>query len=389
MKIGIIHHQYSLKVPSGENLTVAQMGIDLKKEFDEVSFWTGTITSKLFGRESLFVFLFRHLIFDFENHDFEKWLFKNDAVQIHNNFPLLTRKNLESLRRYGEEKPIFRVIHNYRSTCLKGTQFRRNKKCNLCSVKTFTPGILRSCYKKNPFLSMLVASNTRLLRKVIINSTRSLFVGVSPNITKYLIEIVETSKVITISNRIPEPERVVSQKADEVLYLGRLDPEKDVITFLNNWTYLLKNGARLPKLNIVGTGTQQKAAEKLCSQFPDNIFLHGFLTGNNLEVVFERCKIFIFTSKWAEPFGRTMVEAAARGMYLIGPENPVMQILVKKDVNGSILADDYSNLLKCVNSGMSADYASHTFESQKRFRDNFKIGDTNSEWTKLYQSILG
>ena len=87
MQIGIIHSYYSSTIPSGENFMVDGLIKKLSVDF-QVSKWTERANSKLMSKSSI-IFIFRHLIFDYKKKAFEKWLYQNDVVQIHNNFPLL------------------------------------------------------------------------------------------------------------------------------------------------------------------------------------------------------------------------------------------------------------------------------------------------------------
>jgi glycosyltransferase involved in cell wall biosynthesis len=386
MRIGIIHSYYGPSRPSGENVMVDRMIRQLTDEFGSVSTWVGSADKKLLSK-SAFIFLFRHLIFDFKKNAFEIWLYKNDVVQVHNDFPLLTRANLKSIRKYGESHRIDRVIHNYRMTCLRGNHFRKGAGCNLCSLDTFLPGIIRSCYHGNSILSAIVAKNSRILREIISNSDLSSFIGVSPHVSKYILDLVQDeSKVETVINQIEDPLQQISPFADEVLYLGRLDPEKDALKFVEKWVSLLERGVELPRLNIVGAGEQEIMIESLIKSFSSKIFLHGYLKDAALEDVIRNCKIFVFTSAWLEPFGLTMIEAASRGMYLIGVDNPILRTLIDTSKNGVILSKNYSNLEECIYLGSIADYSTHLNESQQRFTKIYS-SENNGNWAQFYHAL--
>jgi len=386
MRIGIIHNFYSDGSPSGENLSVNGMIAKISSEFENTSLWTGSNTEKLLSKSSL-DYLFRHLIFDYKKKSFENWLFQNTIVQIHNNFPLLTRANLKSLRKFGESHRILRVVHNYRMTCLRGNHHRKEAGCNLCSSHTFTPGIIRGCYRSNRILSLLVARNTRLLTEIVSQSESSLYIGISPHVSQYILNIVQNEmKVKTIMHQIDNPAQEISPDADEVLYLGRLDPEKDVLTFLKAWVTLLANEVEMPRLNLVGSGQQEKLIKSIARDFPDQIVVHGFLSGSALENVIKNCKIFVFTSSWVEPFGRTLIEAASRGMFLIGVDNPVLRTLINPTKNGLILSRDYSNLEACIRVATQSVYSVHLDESKTRFLEMYSI-TKEGKWVEFYRNL--
>lgn len=385
MQIGIIHSYYGSHRPSGENFMVDGLIKKLSIKF-QVSTWTERANSKLISKSST-IFLFRHLIFDYKRKAFEEWIYQNDVVQIHNNFPLLTRANLKTLSRYGKNHRIERVVHNYRMTCLKGTHFRKGVGCNLCTPNSFAPGIIRGCYSDNAIISAIVAKNSRLLREIISKSELSVFIGISPHISQYILNLVQDdSKIKTIVNQIEDSMPEIDPAAQEVLYLGRLDPEKGVLEFLEKWVALLAEGINLPKLNIVGTGEQKKRVDELVERFPGKIASHGYLTGMSLEGVIRTCKIFVFTSNWIEPFGLSIIEAASRGMFLIGVENPILRTLIDTSKNGLFLSQDYSNLEECIYLGLKSDYITHLNESKKRFKDLYAITN-DSLWVQHYRYL--
>jgi glycosyltransferase involved in cell wall biosynthesis len=350
----------------------------------EVSRWIGRNDSSLLSKTSI-LFLFRHTIYDYQKKPFEKWLFENDEVQIHNNFPLLTRANLKSLRRYAQSHSVLRIAHNYRMTCLRGTHFRKGTKCNLCSRNSFSPGILRGCFRRNYILSAIVAKNTKLLTKIILESENSKFIGVSHHVSNYINDAIQSgAKIETIVNKIEDPMRQIASTANEALYLGRLDPEKDILKFLGKWVELLVRGLDLPILNIVGSGQQERQVNDLAKQFPSQIIVHGYLTETALEEVLENCKIFVFTSGWNEPFGRTLIEAASRGMFLMGVENPILRTLIDTSKNGIILEPGYSNLEDCISVGSASDFTTHLEESQQKFKELYAISN-GGPWVQFYR----
>ena len=126
--------------------------------------------------------------------------------------------------------------------------------------------------------------------------------------------------------------------------------------------------------------------ESLIKSLSSKIFLHGYLKDAALEDVIRNCKIFVFTSAWLEPFGLTMIEAASRGMYLIGVDNPILRTLIDTSKNGVILSKNYSNLEECIYLGSIADYSTHLNESQQRFTKIYS-SENNGKWAQFYHAL--
>jgi glycosyltransferase involved in cell wall biosynthesis len=233
----------------------------------------------------------------------------------------------------------------------------------------------------------MVASHTKHLTRVILDSKYAKYVGVSENITSYVLNFAQLdSKVTTILNKVDPPQHVISSNSDEALYLGRLDPEKDVLAFLERWVLLLETGADLPVLNVVGSGNLEKDVKLLCKNFPHKIILHGFLKGEDLDRVFKKCKIFVFTSGWVEPYGRTIVEAAARGMFIVGVDSPLVRNIIDIGKNGLFLLNDYSNLYECMKLAAKTEFIVHFNESRKKFSESYSTEDDSIAWKLVYNS---
>jgi len=383
MKIGLIHHYYEKSIPSGENLSVNNI-LDIMSKNNEVSVWSDqTILSQ--SKLSLFnlVYLFRHFIYDYRNKEFKKWVQDQDGIQIHNNFPLLTLTNIWTLRKASNKIPIFRVVHNYRLSCLKGTHIRNSSHCFKCGVENFSPGIIRACYKSSFLLSLLVSINTKLLRYVIEVSKKSSYIAISSNISEYLSPFTK-KEIILIKHFIDVKDEQISPSASDALYLGRLDPEKNVKKFLQAWLNLLDEGYIMPVLHVIGTGSQSNDCREICSVYPQKIIFYGHLTGRDLEEVRKQCKLFVFTSLWKEPFGRSVMEAAAYGMFIIGNRSPLAETLIEQGINGAFLEDDYKNLFDCITFGLKSDLESHINVSKQKFI--YENGISTPEiWEKAYR----
>jgi glycosyltransferase involved in cell wall biosynthesis len=388
MRIGIIHQSYDSKIPSGENLTVESI-IKNQRLHGEVATWLASGDDGSWQKLSQWKLLFRHLVYDYKRNEFEKWLESIDLLQIHNTFPILTRANLRSIRKFGKFFPVLRVVHNYRTSCLKGSHFRKDQACNMCSRTSFIKGVIHSCYRSSFFLSIIVAKHSLRLNKVMTSPGKFTYVAVSESIKDYLKDNLPMGvKVEVVSNRIVDNHTTILPDASEVLLIGRLEPEKDVVKFLNVWTELISLNVNLPRLNIVGIGSQYEEVRKCAEEFPEKIIVHGYLSGIPLNQVIRMCKIFVFTSAWNEPFGRTIVEAASSGMFLIGKVNPILESLITPNLNGAILNEEYSNLGECISAGMNVESAIHIQESRRKFMDKYSMSAKGFDYSDLYSSYF-
>jgi glycogen(starch) synthase len=110
-----------------------------------------------------------------------------------------------------------------------------------------------------------------------------------------------------------------------LLYFGRLVPDKGVHTAIDAVGLLSKNGlADRVELTILGDGhpdytnlLRQKVREL---GIEDRVQFAGKVAREDIPDQLSRFDVFLFTSTWPEPFGRTIIEAMMAGLVVIGSD---------------------------------------------------------------------
>lgn len=141
--------------------------------------------------------------------------------------------------------------------------------------------------------------------------------GVLPKSTKIIYGAIDTSPYI---------EHLTAEKqndAPSLLYIGRLTHEKGVHTAIEAVRQLVQeHGLKDIKLTIVGDGDPDYVEHLHQLVMQKNIASYvTFLPAQPKEALpalYHRSDIFLFTSIWAEPFGRVIVEAMASGVTVVG-----------------------------------------------------------------------
>ena len=116
----------------------------------------------------------------------------------------------------------------------------------------------------------------------------------------------------------------VDQKI-RLLYFGRLIPDKGVHTAIEAVGLLAQSGrAQRIELTILGEGSpeyenllRQKASEM---NVEDIVHFSGKVAREDIPATIQDYDVFLFTSIWPEPFGRTIVEAMMAGLPVIGSD---------------------------------------------------------------------
>lgn len=110
-----------------------------------------------------------------------------------------------------------------------------------------------------------------------------------------------------------------------LLYFGRLIEDKGVHTAIQSLGILNQQGlATKTELTILGSGHPEYEARlrSMVSDLglSDQVRFAGKVSRNEIPGALSQHNVFLFTSIWPEPFGRTIVEAMLAGLIVIGSD---------------------------------------------------------------------
>jgi len=248
-----------------------------------------------------------------------------ELVKIDNFFPLLSPSVHKAAWREGV--PVVQLIRNYRLVCPVGSFIREGKICQLCSTKLFPlPSLVHGCYRSSRIQTAAVVG---------ILTAHKLLHTWSKTVTAY-VAVSEFVKRILVDNRFPadrvfvKPDFVPDTEpgdgeGDYALYVGRLSPEKGLSTLLAAWRRIQP---RLP-LKIVGDGPLRPEVQQAADTIPDIQYL-GPRPIHDVLALMGKAKVLLFTSICYETFGRTIVEAFAKGLPVITTRLGNMDTLVEE-----------------------------------------------------------
>ncbi len=124
------------------------------------------------------------------------------------------------------------------------------------------------------------------------------------------------------------------EKQNEVLFVGRLEEQKNVAELIKIWSFINPQGW---KLNIIGDGSQRPMLETLLADMHlnDSVVLSGHQ--DNPQVFYKRAKIFAMTSKY-EGFPMTLIECQSFGCVpIIYDSYPAAREIVENGENGFLI----------------------------------------------------
>lgn len=260
-------------------------------------------------------------------------------AHCHNFLPLVSPAAYYACHSAGV--PVVQSLHNYRLFCPAGTLFAGNQRCERCK-RSLAKAAYRKCYRdshaETAAVSLMLGAHrwrgtwSRGVDAYIAPSTfcRDYFVarGLPP------------SKVHLKPNFLARDPGPRAECGDYALFLGRLSPEKGVLEMIEAWT-------RLPqvKLLLAGDGPLHDEAQRAASRTGGHVKLLGQLTAEQTLARIKGARFVIFPSRWYEPFGMGLLEAAACGVPAIASRIGAIPELVHHGQTGLLFDPENFNEL--------------------------------------------
>jgi glycosyltransferase involved in cell wall biosynthesis len=240
--------------------------------------------------------------------------FQPDIIHAINTFPLLSPSIFYAAKKAGV--PVVHEVANYRLACAGTYLLRDGKVCEKCVGALFPFAAIRHrCYRESISGSAVVASSIALHR--LLRTWRRVvdgFICPSQITRQKLIEMgLPGEKIYVKPNALDNDPGIGDGPSGFAVFVGRLSPEKGLSTILQAW----KANPSLPKLKIIGDGPLAESVRSAAGSDARIEWLGRLPLSELLDVV-GRANCLLMPSIWYESFGRTTVEAFAKGTPVIG-----------------------------------------------------------------------
>ncbi|MDB5046849.1 MAG: glycosyl transferase, group 1 [Deinococcus sp.] len=253
-----------------------------------------------------------------------------DVVHFHNTFPIISPAAYWGVKASGAA--VVQTLHNYRLLCVAHNFYRDGRPCQDCLGKTPPwPAVKHSCYRESRAASGVAAG--------MLTTHRML--GTYRRMVDVYISLTEFARGLYVQGGLPESRLVVKPNflADDpgvgahgggyALFVGRLSPEKGVLTLLEAWKTL---HTRLP-LVIVGDGPLAAEAEAAAAAYAGVTYL-GRQEKAQVSRLMQDATTLIFPSQWYEGFPMTLLEAFATGLPVVASRIGSVAEVVEHDRTG-------------------------------------------------------
>ncbi len=265
--------------------------------------------------------------------------FRPQVALVENLFPLHSPWVIRTLT--GAGVPVAAGVRSYRMWCAASTMFRNGAFCADCvgSVANM-PAVRHGCFQGSPIRTAPLAASLALHRSTW--SRISAFLPVSDYVRDALITVgMPPTKIVVRPNFVDDPGEPRPWSEDTTfVFAGRLAPEKGVEVMLDAWRR--SEVWRSARLVVAGSGP---LAAAVATQEPTmRITPLGLVDHDELLDIIARAAVMVVPSLWPEPFGRGVIEAAARGRPALVTNSGGLPSLVDDGTTGWIAEPDVEHL---------------------------------------------
>jgi len=307
--------------------------------------------------------------------------FRPDVAHFHNTFPLISPAAYYACQ--SASVAVVQTLHHYRWGCPKATLYRGGRVCEDCLGKLVAwPGAVHGCYRDSRATSAVIG---------VMNATHRLLGTWQARVNRYIaLSQFQRSKLmaaglpgqrIAVKGNFVDPDPGPSDcRESYLLYVGRLIPEKGILTLLKAWRML---GEDVP-LKVVGDGALAGEVARAAAAIPGVEWLGSRTSAEVLDLM-GRAQAVIVPSEWHEPFGLVAIEAFAKGTPVIAARAGALPEIVEHGHTGLLFArgsaEDLSASVR-----WAAGHASDLEAMGRAARQSFERSYTSE---RNYASLIG
>lgn len=306
-RVVVLHNLYRSENASGENLSVLDEVDGLRELGWDVEFVSSDSDVIADGDVTLPDLAIRPIRSARSVARVEETIrrFRPEVALVENLFPLHSPWVVRTLRASGI--PVAAGVRSYRMICARADLYRDGRICRDCvgSVANL-PAVRHGCFQDSVAHTIPMAVSLRLHRSTFRSIDRLL--PVSDHVADELAGAgFDRSRMTVRPNFVTDPGRRSVDDGDGFLFAGRLTDEKGLAVLLEAWR---RSGlARRDVLRVAGSGPLEGL---LAEYVADGVEPLGLVDhGEALRLVADSA-VIVVPSLWPEPFGRGVIEAAAR-----------------------------------------------------------------------------
>jgi glycosyltransferase involved in cell wall biosynthesis len=249
--------------------------------------------------------------------------------------------------------PVVQALRNYRLLCPNALFLRDGRVCESCLGKAIPwPAVVHGCYRDDRAASAVVAA-LLTAHRALRTWTRAvtLFFTLTEFARRKLVEGgLPANRTVVKPNFIDPDPGPGTGRGGYAVFVGRLSPEKGLDTLLGAWE-------RLPEavpLKVLGDGPLADQVKSAAAR-DRRIEWLGRRSPAEVLAILGDAALLVMPSIWYETFGRTIIEAYARGTPAVVSRLGAMAELVDDGRTGLLFAPGSADDLVVKVRGLLAD----------------------------------
>jgi glycosyltransferase involved in cell wall biosynthesis len=309
-----------------------------------------------------------------------------DIVHCHNLLPQVSPAAYYACKSAGV--PVVQTLHNYRLFCPAGTFFHHGQVCLDCT-RSLACAVKQGCYRGSRLQSATVAMMLAFHRlRNTWTSSVDAYIALTQFARAFFVALGLPEKKIHVKpNFLAQDPGPRVSSGSHALFVGRLGTEKGVLEMLRTWLHL----PHIP-LVVVGDGPlYDDASQMLRRSGSTHIRLLGRMSAEDTQAQMRGARFLIFPSRWYEPFGMVLLEAAAAGVPAIAARIAGVPELVVENKTGLLfdlpIADD---LAEKANWAWThpAEIEAMGLAARQLYRQNFTAETNYESLINVYRSVV-
>jgi glycosyltransferase involved in cell wall biosynthesis len=339
MRLLLVHNYYGSSAPSGENIVYEAERDLLRAHGHQVAEFTRTsdeLNRNLFpgqlraGLTAPWNPMALRAVRRAIEHE------RPDVMHVHNTYPLLSPAIFRAVR--GTATATVVTLHNYRYFCASPVLMRQGQPCTLCLDRRSSMLAIRyGCYRGSRAATLPLAVMSALHRRLgTLTKDVDRVVALTSFQKNLLVRAGLAAEGIEVKPHFlaaPPGVRPWADREGEVLYLGRLGPEKGVRALVEAWAGW-RDGA--PRLDLIGNGPERGALEEAIGRerLGGRVGLQAALPFEAAQDRLANARLLVLPSVCFEGFPLVIREAYAHGVPVAASRLGALPELVREGEAG-------------------------------------------------------
>jgi glycosyltransferase involved in cell wall biosynthesis len=251
------------------------------------------------------------------------------VVHVHNTLTLISPSVYWACAEAGV--PVVQTLHNFRLFCPAGTYLRDGQVCEECHTHSLWKSVQYGCYRGSRPASATVALTLAAHRALgTYREKIQAYIAFHDFARGKFIEGgIPAERIFIKPNFVsPDPGEGAGD-GNYVLFVGRLSPEKGILTMLRAWERL---DGRVP-LVIAGDGPLRPQVEEAAARVTGMEY-RGQIPRDKILSAMKAARLLVFPSEWYEGFPLTIAEAFACGLPVAASRLGAMEVLIEDGRTG-------------------------------------------------------